>query len=162
MLLQSTDQCSILASEFFKPPVSIQRFHSPLVGWEINFLGYDWYFIYKQTRLDWNEIDNNGMKYQNREFPSSWDSALSLLWPRFNPWSGHWDPTSSCCCRQTNKTKQTNRKNEYTKWCIETNTFISVYGYTTCILGHNRIFIFYNGLVFKRVKNIATDCPIIT
>ena len=34
-------------------------------------------------RLNWTELVASGQ-----------DSGLSLPWPRFNPWSGDWDPTS--------------------------------------------------------------------
>ena len=44
-------------------------------------------------------------------WPSGSDSALSLLQPRLNPWSGNWDPTSSHCM-QPKKPKQTKNNNK--------------------------------------------------
>ena len=34
------------------------------------------------------------------------DSALALLWPGFNTWSGNWDPTLSHCRPQPEKKKE--------------------------------------------------------
>ena len=33
--------------------------------------------------------------------PSGQDSGLSLRWPGFSPWSGHWDPTSHSAKKKT-------------------------------------------------------------
>ena len=44
-------------------------------------------------------MNNSRFKDIFKEFTgvlSGWDSALSLLQAGFNPWSGNWDPTSSC------------------------------------------------------------------
>ena len=55
-------------------------------------------------------------KLKFQAFPGGQDLALALLQPRWNPWSGNWDPTSAPACCDQNKYKKINKIQRKCPW----------------------------------------------